>query len=425
MLIIINALKSITRSKGRNILIGIIVLAIAAASCVALAIRNAANEAETAGVDLLTITASISADTQRLLEESRNNGGDMSSVREMMSAYQNLSLPELLTYSESEYVKNFYYSGSVSLNAGDGLEAYGSDNGFVGNGGGFPGGMGGQGGRGGVTAGDFTVTGYSSESAMTKFTNGVSKITDGEMFDITSSETNCLISYELALYNGLTVGDTVTLTNPNAEEETYTFTIKGIYTDSDSGESGNQIRFSTSQDPANLICISYGALETITEHSASVAVTETNEMGFETSTAVGEQFSGAFVFAGYDDYEKFGEELTAKGLSEYYTLSSSDINDYEAGLVPLQSLSQFATTLLAVILSIGAVILIVINVFNIRERKYEVGVLTAIGIKKGKVAMQFVAELLCVTLVAVIIGAGKAARFSTIHFLKNQSDQRR
>jgi len=409
MFVIINALKSITRSKGRNILIGIIVVAIAAASCVALAIRNTANEAETAGVDLLNITASITVDTQRLMEVAQRDGGDMSSMREMMSQYQNLSLPELLVYSDSDYVKNFYYSSSISLNASGGLEAYGSDGSSGGN---FPGGMGGQGGRGGMAMGDFTVTGYSAEDAMIKFVSGTSKITNGEMFDIASTDMNCMISYELALFNGLSVGDTITLANPNAEEETYTFTITGIYTDSSSSESSNMPRFSTAMDPANLIYISYDVLQTIVEHSASVAVTETNANGFEISTAVNGQLSNTFVFSSHADYENFGEELSTRGLSEYYTLSSSDISNYEAGLVPLQNLSRFAMTMLFIVLAIGGVILIVINVFNIRERKYEVGVLTAIGIKKGKVAMQFVTELLCVTLIAIVIGAGVGAAVS-------------
>lgn len=414
MFVIINALKSITRSKGRNILIGIIILAIAAASCVALAIRNAANEAESAGVDVLTVSASITVDTQKLMEAARSEGGDMSSMREMMSQYQDLSLPELLAYAESDYVKNFYYSGSMSLNASGGLEAYGSDGT---SGGDYPGGMGGQGGRGGMMTGimamgDFSVTGYSAEDAMIKFVNGTSKITGGEMFDIASADMDCLISYELSLFNGLSVGDTVTLANPNAEEETYTFTITGVYTDSSSGESSNMLRFSTAMDPANLIVISYSALQTILEHSASVAVIDTNENGFENSTAVNEQLSSTFVFSSNADYESFGAELTARGLSEYYTLSSLDIGNYEAGLVPLQNLSKFAMTLLLIVLAIGAVILIVINVFNIRERKYEVGVLTAMGIKKGKVAMQFVTELLCVTLITIIIGAGVGAAVS-------------
>ena len=55
---------------------------------------------------------------------------------------------------------------------------------------------------------------------------------------------------------------------------------------------------------------------------------------------------------------------------------------------------------------------LVINIFNIRERKYEIGVLTAIGMKKGKVALQFVTELFIVTLAAIVLGAGIGAASS-------------
>ncbi len=160
MLVLINAMKSIVRSKGRNILIGIIVLAIAASSCVALAIRNAANEAETAGVDSINITGTISVDREKLMASAQNaadstEGGrpDMDSMREMMSQYQDLSLLELQAYSESDYVKNFYYSASVSLNTTEGLEAYGSESSSDSfddsTGGGFPGEAGNPGGQGG------------------------------------------------------------------------------------------------------------------------------------------------------------------------------------------------------------------------------------------------------------------------------------
>ena len=47
-----------------------------------------------------------------------------------------------------------------------------------------------------------------------------------------------------------------------------------------------------------------------------------------------------------------------------------------------------------VILIIGGIILAVLNVFNIRERKYEIGVLAAIGMKKTKIALQYAIELL-------------------------------
>ena len=79
--------------------------------------------------------------------------------------------------------------------------------------------------------------------------------------------------------------------------------------------------------------------------------------------------------------------------------------------------------LLLVILLIGGVILVVLNIFNVRERKYEVGVLTAMGMKKWKVATQFICEILIVTMLAVVIGAGIGAVCSvpvTNALLENQ-----
>ena len=64
---------------------------------------------------------------------------------------------------------------------------------------------------------------------------------------------------------------------------------------------------------------------------------------------------------------------------------------------------------LLVILIIGGVILVVLNIFNVRERKYEVGVLTAMGMKKWKVATQFVCEILVITMIAVVIGSSIGA----------------
>ncbi|PWJ46940.1 ABC transporter permease [Faecalicatena contorta] len=429
MMILINAFKSITRSKGRNILIGIIVVTIAASSSIALAIKSAANTAKETGLENQTITGSISVDRQKLMESAQGDTdsgdqADMSAMRELMQQYSDLSLDELKTYSESDYVKEFYYTASASLDAAGDIEAYStesssdssdSDN----NQNDMPGGMGGgmgngmaSGGFGGMTMGDFSITGYSSESAMTKFISGESKISSGEMFDVESSDLNCLISNELAVFNGLSVGDTITLANPSAEDETYSFTISGIYTNTSSTDSSNQMRFSTAQDPANLICISYNALKAVTDNSESVATTSTDDNGNETTTALSMQTSGTYVFSDKTNYESFSKELTSKGLSEYYTLSSSDINNYESSLVPLENLSSFATTLLFIILGVGAIILIVLNIFNIRERKYEVGVLTAIGIKKGKVAMQYITELLAVTFISVIIGTGIGAAAS-------------
>jgi putative ABC transport system permease protein len=111
------------------------------------------------------------------------------------------------------------------------------------------------------------------------------------------------------------------------------------------------------------------------------------------------------VFASVEDYEKFEDEARDAGLSDDYTITSNDLTQYESSLTPLENLSSFAGWFLVIVLIIGAIILVVFNIFNIRNRKYEIGVLTAIGMKKWKVAFQFMTETFVVTFVAIILGA--------------------
>ena len=64
--------------------------------------------------------------------------------------------------------------------------------------------------------------------------------------------------------------------------------------------------------------------------------------------------------------------------------------------------------------------------FSIRERKYEIGVLTAIGMKKWKVSIQFLIEALIVTFLALFIGAsgGAVSSVSITNALLKKSDRR-
>ena len=62
MYIIKNALRCIGRAKGRNILIGIIVLVIATSACIGLSIRQAAENAKNDILSSVNVTATISFD---------------------------------------------------------------------------------------------------------------------------------------------------------------------------------------------------------------------------------------------------------------------------------------------------------------------------------------------------------------------------
>ena len=253
------------------------------------------------------------------------------------------------------------------------------------------------------------MIGYSSDTAMTAFLNGTASILEGgTMFAEGTSDHVCVISEELAIYNDLAVGDTIIIANPSMETETYTLTISGIYT-STSNNDFSMSMFGKSQDPANRIYVSANALQAIITDSENVSVTVTDDNGNESESKITGTLAATYSFANTDDYYAFEEEVRALGLDESYTVSSSDITAYENSLTPLNTLSKMAGWFLIVILIIGGIILVVLNVFNVRERKYEVGVLTAMGMKKWKVAAQFLCEILVVTMIAVVIGAGIGA----------------
>ena len=72
---------------------------------------------------------------------------------------------------------------------------------------------------------------------------------------------------------------------------------------------------------------------------------------------------------------------------------------------------------------IGTIVLVVLNIFSIRERKQEIGILCALGMNKTKIVLQFFSETLFIALFAFIIGSGLGAVTSvpiTNTLLENQ-----
>lgn len=443
MYIIKNALKCIGRSKGRNILIGVIVFVIALSSCIGLSIRQAAESAKEETLKNLKITATISFDRSSMMKEFGSNGSsggfDREQFKEKMENMSSLTLEDYQKYATADSVEDFYYTLTASVNGTDDFSSVttetedensnsSSQNSNVPS---YSAGMGnkgmggfGKGGIGGGMQGDFTLTGYSNETAMTEITDGTISINQGTVFTEGTENLECIISDELAEFNSLSVGDKVKISNPNDEDETYTLKIVGIFTNSSSNETGTGFMSMTASDPANKIYLSYNALSKILAASEKNATTETDEETDKTySTKLNGQLNGTYVFADVDSYEKFVTDVENMGLDDSYTVTSQDIEAYENSMTPLNTLSKLAGYFLIVILCIGAVILIVLNIFSVRERKYEIGVLTAMGMKKGRVALQFITEIFVITIIAVVIGAGVGAVSSvpvTNALLENQ-----
>ena len=384
MYIFKNAWKNIIRNKGRNILIGIIFIVIAASASISLAIRNSANSLINSYKESTDTTATITVNRdnmrQNMTPPSDSGEDSESNIEKISSEFKEaskISIDDIKNYADSKYVKSYYYSMSVGVDS-DLTKAESSSGNEIGRG---PHGM--------ESSTDFTLTGYSSIDGMTNFINATYKITSGEVFS--DFEGNyAIINSELATQNNLKVGDSITFTDPNNSENTVTLEITGIYEDNDSTQ-----KMSMFTSSANTIITNTKVVEDFSSKDDDLKV-NTNP---------------TFVLTSEKVLDKFSSELTSKGLSEYLTVSSN-LDQVESATSTILNVKGFATTFLIITLIIGAIVLFVINMINIRERKYEIGVLRTIGMKKSLLCLQFISEIIIVSVAALLIGAGIGAASS-------------
>lgn len=392
MYIFKNALVSISRNKGRNILIGIIVIVIACTTAVTLAIKTSANNLIESYQNKYDIKASIGVNRENMMSGMKPvedmSEDDITSKRDEMienfNEVSNISVDDIINYGTSDYVKEYYYSMSVGVNS-ESIEKVSSttseesannkDFGRMPNG---------KENFMNMSNSDFTLIGYSSTYSMEDFINGQYSITDGVIFDI-DSENSCVINSELATINDIEVGGSIKLVDASDEDNIIKLTVTGIF--EEKSISDEIMGMFTSS--ANTVITSANVVNKLSQENEDMKVTTTP----------------TFVLNSKDDIESFESELTEKGLSEYLSVTTN-LETVENSTKTISNVSNFATTFLIITLIIGGIVLFVINMINIRERKYEIGVLRTIGMKKSLLSLQFISELLIVSIVALLLGAG-------------------
>lgn len=370
MYIIKNALKNLVRNKGRNVLVGILLFFMLTALCVSVVIESASQKLSDIYIDRFDITATFKVDYQSLIE---------SSVDFILDVPE-LSTEDFQNYANSNYVKDCITFGTNAMYSPD-LTAVGA--------GSESSGLGGiqiiDGDRGEkFYTSDFSMYGYSDIMLLTDFIEGSRKITDGKVF---SALNECIISRELADKNSLNVGDTFkAMTVEKAKSQTLNLVISGIYTDA--AQNGGQSVFSTTQIRSNDVLMSIDTMAQLRNSEYSI--------------------DGSFVLSDPNALEAFKDELTKKGLPKSYYITSN-VNDYNKIIAPAEGLSQIVRVFMIVVLILGSAILLLLSLITIRERKFEIGILRAKGMSKGKIAAQFLCEnfaliLICLTLALMVGG---------------------
>ena len=394
MYIFKNSIRNIFRNKSRNILIGIIIIVISATCTICLSINSSANKIVKSYEEKYKIEATIGINRFNLM----NSLKESESQEDMINAFNEIATPileELQNYADSSYVKDFYYTYNINMNSNDVDEVTDSlvkettttktETTTFGGNGRFPGGN-----RKTTTEkttelifnekaqnGAFTLVGYDSYESMSEFISGEYIITEGEVFSDFNLNV-CVISEELATLNDISVGDMISFVNPNDESKEYSFEVTGIYkqSDSESGDMSNMF-----SGIANNIITNVNAINKILEDDEDLILT----------------INPTYIITSSDDVEKFKNEVVDKGLNEYYTVSDN-LNIVESATDSIVNVKKFAIMFLIITFIIGSIILFVINMINIRERKYEIGVLRTIGMKKGIVMIQFMVIIVVLVL---------------------------
>ena len=427
-----NAFKNITRNVGRNVLIGLIIFAIIATTVVSLTIRNTSSAVIEDYRNRFGSEVIISVDIQSMMANMGGFGGFGRGGRAGIGQVQ-MSNDLMLTLAGSDLLHTSIATARLAVNSND-IRAIDQTDEDIDIAAGFdlPGGMfGGGRGMGGVSElinanmGNFTLIGDDWET----FQNGNRAIIDGGRFPESDGES--VISYELAEENGLSIGDTVVFEAAMSRQitddldtsnwyEGHVLTIGGVeYTVFEPMEGMFVLRRFTeleltvvgiyvdlSPEYANTFFEGIAAFNTRNEIHTNVGTIINLHKANETNI----NLDITYVLRYPELLGRFEAYARANGLPDHF-LISTDMATYEAIVRPVVGMKNISLTFMIIILLLGAAILVLLNSIAIRERKYEIGVLRAMGMKKRKVAMGLLSELFMLTAICLVLGivAGSVA----------------
>lgn len=365
---------SIRRKLGRTVVLTLIFFMMANLVLAAITIKSAVAAQMDYAKSTLGGTVTIQADMDAIRESQKEQ---MKAGADRKEMFGKMSRPQIdvetanKIASYSEYVKDYSYEVSASANAG-GLEVVESTSGEMGG----PGGMGFD--RGPDTSdsdaaldSDITISGINAYAYISAVKSESMTIKDGTYFDEDSTD-SALISYEFAELNDLSVGDKFTIKNIYTEKD-IELTVIGIYDNSEDRANANTIYMNTETAAKFLSDDDY------------------NEENYNVSNA-------NFYMLNSGKADEFVEKINAdfSELAENNLKIAVDTSEYDAMSGSIESVGSFATTILVIVIVAAVIIITLIVTLNVRDRRYEMGVLLSLGAHKRNVVAQIATELVIV-----------------------------
>lgn len=377
--------------KGRTGLLILVTSAILIFVLAGLTIKNAANSAVESAKSKAGATVTLSVNREAMMKAFKPDSENSSDSSEASddnsddgSAVTSIDLATAKSIAEKDDVASYLFTTTTTATAGDGISAISissssddtSDSTSTDSN---------QPDRGGMMAsGDFTITGVNSTDYVADFTSGASEIKKGVGITSDTADNSAVISSDLADENDLSVGDTFTVSTTVDDAETsYTLTVVGIYDKSSTATTAQMM--SKASNPQNNIYTN---------------LTTANTMKGETDTLD----SAIYTLSNPKNIDAFVKEIKSDIDTDSYSVTSSD-EIYEQMLSPLNNISSIAQNIVILVAVAGTVILTLIIILSIRERRYEIGVLMSLGENRLKIIGPFFTELLMVTVVSLAIAS--------------------
>ena len=248
---------------------------------------------------------------------------------------------------------------------------------------------------------DFTIVGNTTMAHLSSFENENYVLSSGRLLtEEDAKTTNCVIESTLASDNDLEVGDTITFSSSD-EEVDVTLTIIGIYTVETTEQMGNMM--SNRQNPMNQIYTDLSVAQTLNQDETKIS-------------------SATYYLDDPDHIDAFIELAQSSTDIDFdtYTLDAND-QIYQRSISSLESMGQFATLFLIVVIVAGSAILCLILVLTMRSRFYEYGVFLSLGQSKLKIVCQQFLEIFMIAMVAWTLSLGSGKMVSNVigHMLES------
>ncbi|MGC6768103.1 ABC transporter permease [Enterococcus sp. LJL51] len=391
------AIRSVTRRKGKSIILFAVIFILGNVIAGAIAIQQSTQNVEKKIKSELGATATVDLDYEKIMAENPGNS---------FQAPTGLSEEEIKKIGSSPYVKEYDYSTGGYIQVKN-LKTYELEM---------------EGGSFSINAPKAVLLKGTNLETPPDFSSKKLKLTEGRTFtkeEIEGDKPVAIISEELAEKNGVGVGDQMVLdgnhysyTDDGGMSEAmkgddHPVEIIGLFkpetVEKKANDDGSKKDINSeimATDQFNTIYMPNNAVKAINslEYASGkrlVPDNYTEDYTEETMNAA----TPTYILKNPDDVDAFKEE-TEPLIPEFFKLSAST-DEYEQVGGSMKKLSEISSYVVIIAIVATLVIISLIVVLFLRDRRHEFGIYLSLGERRNRVLSQVVIELLAISILAM------------------------